>query len=251
MKDTSLVFAMTALVALAVPGCGGSSGSRTMEGGGSMMPNDGSTARPPTLTLHSTGDELRYYPEDRFHFSQWGLWGGVEDIDGVTCTAIGCPPAGDAIFWAYLQGHGDGIVLLTVEGVRSGTSPTDGSAVWTGCVRAAVARTELRPRSDLTQPSYEVQVVPSPIEGKSRLEVDFAAGTVDVDFTSFDDNRADMSWSGLTLDNGEFGGGTTGVDGSFYGANHEGAAGTFSRGGLAGVFGALRTSAPVTEAMQP
>jgi len=42
------------------------------------------------------------------------------------------------------------------------------------------------------------------------------------------------------MDNGVFGYGTTTIEGSFYGANHEGAAGTFDRDGLTGVFGAIR-----------
>lgn len=202
--------------ALVLSGCGGSSGSRTMEDGGSMMP-----ATP--LTLHSTGVE-RQDGED-FRFYRWGLWGGVVDENRATCAALGCPPPGDAIFWAYLLSEGGGIVLLEVDGVRSGTSPAGGSATWTGGVRACEI----------------LQAVPSPITGKSRLEVDFVAGTVDVAFTSFDVRRADMSWSGLTSDHGAFGGEAMGMDGSFYGANHEGAASTFGRDGLAGVFGALRT----------
>ena len=184
-----------------------------------------------------------------------------KDKDGDACAAVGCPPAGDAIFWAYLHNESSTIAILGVEGVRSGTSPTDGSAVWTGGVRASVAYTLPHPRDDVTHPRYEAGILPSPIKGKSRLEVDFATGTVDVDFTNFDDNRADMSWSGLILENGEFGAtdieGSSFIDGSFYGANHEGAAGVFGVDdlsgvdGIAGVFGALRASAQVTEAMQP
>ena len=161
----------------------------------------------------------------------------------MVCKALGCPPSGDVIFWAYLYGGAFKPPSLEVEGVRSGTSPTGGSAVWTGGVRAYEMQVGHSPTTRAT--------IYAPIKGKSRLEVDFASGTVDVDFTRFDDNRADVSWSGLTLDNGEFGGGTAGIDGSFYGANHEGAAGTFGGDGLAGVFGALRTSAKGTEAMQP
>ena len=89
---------------------------------------------------------------------------------------------------------------------------------------------------------------PSPVKGESRPEVNLASGTVDVDLTSFDNDQADMSWSGLTLDDGEFGGATLGIDGSFHGANHEGAAGTFDRDGLTGVFGVLRTSGQPPEA---
>ena len=82
----------------------------------------------------------------------------------------------------------------------------------------------------------------APVEGDARLEVDFTAITVDVDFTNFDNSRADMSWDGLAMDNGAFGDETAGIEGSFYGADHEGAAGTFARDGLTGVFGALRSS---------
>ena len=183
-----------------------------------MMPDDGSTISPPTPTLSPTGE---------IHgavFFGWGLWGGVLRDDAVTCMAIGCPPGGVAFFWAYLDGEADGTVITTVEGARSGTSPTSGSAVWTGGVRA-----------------YATGATTStPVEGESRLEVDLTAGTVDVDFTSFDNGQADMSWSELTLDNGVFGGGTASINGSFHGTNHEGAAGTFDRDGLTGVFGALR-----------
>jgi len=190
-NDSPLVYAMAVVVALALSGCGG----------GSMMPGDALKTSPPTATLSPTG-EYRAAPvdgEDDYEFFRWGLWGGTLREDAVTCTAIGCPPAGDAIFWAYLNREVDGTLARTVEGERSGTSPTSGSVVWIGGVRA-----------------HETQVVHSgatptttysPVEGDSRLEVDLATGTVDVEFTGFDSNRADISWPGLTLDNGEFGGG--------------------------------------------
>lgn len=235
-----LVISMAAMVALALTGCGGggSSGSLT-------MPGDGSAMSPSTATLHSTG-EYRATAIDGtpdHDFVNWGLWGGHLRADVVTCTAIGCPPAGDPIFWAYLSTGIDGSIILSVEGRRSGTSPTDGSAVWTGGVRAY----ETQAVHSGTTPT----MTSSPVEGESRLEVDLASGTVDVDLMSFDDNRADMSWSQLTVDHGEFGSETLGIEGSFYGANHEGAAGTFDRDGLAGVFGALRTAGQPTESARP
>ena len=45
------------------------------------------------------------------------------------------------------------------------------------------------------------------------------------------------------MENGEFESGTADIEGAFYGADHEGVAGTFARDGLTGVFGAVRTSA--------
>ncbi len=240
MNCSPLVLSIAAAVALALTGCGGggSGVSPTMSG-------DGSTMSPPTATLHATG-EYRTTAIDGtpdHDFDNWGLWGGDLRADVVTCTAIGCPPAGEPIFWAHLNTGLDGSIVASVEGKRSGTSPTAGSAVWTGAVRAY----EKQAMQSGTTPT----ATSSPVEGESRLEVDLAAGTVDVDLTSFDNDRVDMSWSGLTLDHGAFGGATQDIDGSFYGADHEGAAGTFDRDGLAGVFGALRTPGQPTEAAQP
>ena len=164
-----------------------------------------------------------------------GIMGGIPGDDAVACTAIGCPPPGDAFFWAYLDDKIDGTVSAAVVGVLSGTSPTGGSAVWTGGVRAY--ETSVRHSAGRSITIY------APVAGDSRLEADLAAATVDVKFTGFDNSRDDMSWLGLALDNGGFGGGTAGISGSFYGSNHEGAAGTFDHGGLTGVFGALRAAA--------
>ena len=36
-------------------------------------------------------------------FNQWGVWGGIPREDVATCTAIGCPPAGDTLFLAYSE----------------------------------------------------------------------------------------------------------------------------------------------------
>jgi len=239
-KYSPLAVSMAAVVALALTGCGGGG-----SGDSPTIPGDGSTTSPPTATLHATG-EYRATTIDGtpgYDFVNWGLWGGDLRADMVTCTAIGCPPAGDPIFWAHLNRGLDGSIIASVEGSRSGTSPTGGIAVWTGAVRAY----EKQAVHSGTTPA----TASSPVEGESRLEVDLASGTVDVDLTSFNNNRADMSWSGLALDHGQFGGGTLGIDGSFYGADHEGAAGTFDRDGLAGVFGALRTSGQPTEAVRP
>ncbi|MXY32770.1 MAG: transferrin-binding protein-like solute binding protein [Boseongicola sp. SB0664_bin_43] len=237
INHAPLHVSMAVAVASALTGCGGggSSGSLT-------VPGDGSTTGSPAATLHSTG-EYRATVIDgtpEYDFVNWGLWGGELRADMVTCTAIGCPPAGDPVFWAYLDGGTGGSIIPSVEGMRSGNSPTSGSAAWTGGVRAY----ERQVMHSGTAPA----TASSPVEGESRLEVDLASGTIDVKLTSFDDDRADMSWSGLTLDHGEFGGATLGIEGSFYGSNHEGAAGTFDRDGLAGVFGALRTSGQATEA---
>ena len=220
---------------LVVAGCGGGGGS-IVEG----MVTTGPVEPADEFTQSTTG-EFRLVSVDSTgnvftaEFYKWGVWGGVLRDDYVTCTAIGCPPAGDTIFWAHLTSETDGTVTATVDGTRSGTSPVSGSAVWSGDVHAY--ETE-----DVVNSEGMSVTTYAPVEGDARLEVDFAAVTVDIDFTNLDNSQADMSWDGLALDNGAFGSGAAGIEGSFYGADHEGAAGEFERDGLAGVFGALRSS---------
>ncbi len=220
---------------LLVAGCGGG-GSSGVEGTMTTEP-----VQPVSETTLSTTGEFRVVPINgggvalTAEFFRWGAWGGVLRADYVTCTAIGCPPAGDTIFWAHLTSETDGTVTATVDGTRSGSSPVNVSAIWIGDVHAY--ETE-----DVVNSEGTSVTTHAPVEGDARLEVDFAAVTVDVDFTNFGNDRVDMSWDGLALDNGGFGSGTAGIDGCFYGTNHEGAAGTFARDGLTGVFGALRSS---------
>lgn len=218
-----------------VAGCG-DGGDSSVDG---MQPT-GSPAPVSETTLHTTG-ETRLAPVNVSEdggttvFYNWGVWGGVLRDDVVTCTAIGCPPAGNAIFWAHLTSETVGSVTTTVMGTPSGTSPVGGNAVWIGDVHAY--ETETVANSEATSVTKY-----APVEGDARLEVDFAAVTVEVEFTNFDNHRANLSWSSLTMDIGAFGNPTAGLEGSFYGADHEGAAGTFQRDGLTGVFGALRSS---------
>ncbi|MDD9993832.1 MAG: hypothetical protein OXP75_18700 [Rhodospirillales bacterium] len=220
---------------LVVAGCGGGGGN-----GVDQMVTTEPVQPASEITLSTTG-EFGAVPIDSAgdaftaEFFRWGAWGGVLRDDYVTCEAIGCPPAGDTIFWAHLTSETDGTVTMTVDGTRSGTSPASGSAVWSGDVHAY--ETE-----DVVTSEGTSVTIYAPVEGDARLEVDFTAITLDVEFTNFDNSQADMSWGGLALDNGEFGGETAGIEGSFYGPDHEGAAGTFARDGLAGVFGALRSS---------
>ncbi|MDE0388699.1 MAG: hypothetical protein OXI75_08370 [Rhodospirillales bacterium] len=220
---------------LFVVGCGGGGGNG-VEGMVATEP-----VQPASETTLSTTGEFRAVPIDSSgdlytaEFFRWGVWGGVLRDDYVTCTAIGCPPAGDTIFWAHLTSETEGTVTATVDGTRSGTSPVAGSAVWTGDVHAY--ETE-----DVVNAGGTLVATHAAVEGDARLEVDFAVITVDVEFTNFDNSQADMSWEGLAVVNGAFGSGTAGIEGSFYGADHEGAAGTFAQDGLTGVFGALRSS---------
>ena len=120
-------------------------------------------------------------------FHRWGVWGGILRDDAVTCTAIGCPPAGDTIFMAYMNHEIDGTVSRMTQGTWSGTSPVTGSAVWAGDV-VAYETEDIMTSGGTSATAY------SPVEGDARLEVDFAATAVDVDFANFDNGRADISW---------------------------------------------------------
>ena len=110
---------------------------------------------------------------------------------------------------------------------QSGSNPVSGSAVWTGGVRAYDAHPD----------TYG-----TPVTGTARLEVDFSAATVDVDFTGLSGGHSSMSWDGLSITNGAFSStsGYKSISGAFYGAEHQGAAGRFSSQRLDGVFGAKR-----------
>ena len=241
--------AILACSLLLVAGCGGGGSSDVEEmmqvdpaepETGSMETEPGSM-EPETSPTLSTLGAYQSAPindvGDAFTavFHRWGVWGGILRDDAVTCQAIGCPPAGDTIFMVYFNYEIDGTVGTMTQGTRSGTSPAMGSAVWTGDVKAY--ETE-----DVVNFEGTSATTYAPVEGDARIEVDFRAITVDVDFTNFDNSRADMSWDGLAMDNGAFWDETAGIEGSFYGADHEGAAGTFARDGLTGVFGALRSS---------
>ena len=232
---------------LLIAGCGGGGGSSvqgTMEtgsgnGGDEMVTTD--PVVPADEFTQSTTGEFRLVPVDSTgtaftaEFYNWGVWGGVLRDDYVTCQAIGCPPTGEATFWAYLTSEMDGSVTKTLHGMQSGTSPGSGSAVWSGDVHAYETE-DVMTSGGMSVTTY------APVEGDARLEVDFTAVTVDVDFTNLDNDQADISWDGLAMNNGTFGNVTEGIQGSFYGVDHEGVAGEFERDGLTGVFGALRSS---------
>ena len=227
---------------LLVAGCGGGGSSDVEE----MMqvdpaePETGSM-EPATSPTLSTLGAYQSAPIDDVGdaftavFHRWGVWGGILRDDAVTCHG----------HWLSAGGRHD---LYGVHQPRDGWDRQHddarhavgnlagwGSAVWTGNVLAYETE-DVENFEGTSATTY------SPVEGDARLEVDFTAISVDVDFTNFDNSRADMSWDGLAMDNGEFRDETAGMEGSFYGADHEGAAGTFARDGLTGVFGALRSS---------
>ena len=273
-KHVVLAVAAGALLALPLWGCGGGGGDGVKSGaeaegesapeggdGGPEPGGDGTGSSDDDIGTGDTGDTGVTEPTDgdtpaaqlsivgeyqrapvgdaagtvTAEFHRWGVWGGIPREDAAACTAIGCPPPGDTIFLAYLDQDAGGAVTLRVNGIRSRTSPQAGSAVWSGEV-LGYASADVAVAEGASVTAYAA------VRGDARLAADFETDTVAVEFTEFDDGRSDLSWDGLAVEAGAFGDGDGSIEGSFYGTDHEGAAGTFARGGLAGVFGMLRAS---------
>jgi len=156
-----------------------------------------------------------------YTYHQWGLWARV----GAT-----------TLFRADIRRTDDpfslsGENVRHVEGSRSGSRPARGAATWTGAVRAYDAHPD----------AYE-----TPVTGDARLSVDFDRSAVSARFTGLSRGHPDLSWDAMRIDaQGTFRQGTDqsitpAIRGAFYGADHQGVAGTFSSARLDGVFGATR-----------
>ena len=139
----------------------------------------------------------------------------------------------ETLFKAYISGSvQDGpSYTLHIEGTPTGRNPVSGSAVWSGGVRA--------------HDTYS-DTLGTPVSGDARIEVDFGAVTLDVDFTNFTEGHGDMSWHDLSVVEGTFQhrDGLDTLDGAFYGDDHQSAAGTFEHDRLRGIFGTLRQPEP-------
>ncbi len=186
----------------------------------------GARAVPDTVTLEETGDTRigGTITDDSgthsFHsYHEWGVW--AKQFDRQLFRALveqEITTNGDIT--QYYPPH------TAIYGTRSGTNPVSGSAVWNGEVRAF----------------DDHHWTNAAATASAHIEVDFPTATVDVDFTRFDTLHPDMSWRDLPLSAGEFSDASVQptIEGSFYGAIHQGVAGSFHRDQLRGVFGAVR-----------
>ncbi len=154
----------------------------------------------------------------RYVFNDWGYWAKTGD---------------ETLFRAFIRGglENGASYTLHFEGNPSGTNPVTGAAVWSGRVRAF----ETHP-----------DVFGTPVSGDARIEADFAALTLNVEFTSLTEGHGDMVWRDLSIVDGTFQhrDGFDTLDGAFYGDQHQGAAGSFERDRLRGIFGTLREKKP-------
>ena len=152
-------------------------------------------------------------PRTYIDIGNWGYSANGGLLFTATSRASGSITNGKPDYQSYFS---------SVIGSWSFSSPVEagGSATWTGGVRG------------ITEDYRRV-------EGDSHIQYHFGANLVDVRFDQFDDSRLSMQWLALPVLIGGFSYGLE-LDGDFYGANHEGVAGTFDRDDLRGVFGAVR-----------
>ena len=156
------------------------------------------------------------------------------DVDEPECSGTG--PVYD---WGSVVG-------LTPFGVYPGTTPTGmGSATWTGVM---VGMESPRFENGAAALAWINEGQPDVYLGDARIMIDdLAASDVDVSFTDIRNvtrgtRHHDMSWEGLSVENGLFGGGDFDefIAGMFTGPRHQEVGGEFRRDGIAGGFGAER-----------
>ena len=152
---------------------------------------------------------------DRLNFDTFGVWGTYN---------TGTPLRGSTT----LQGVDVQFAFPVSLGMVSGSNPVSGSAIWTGAMAGV----------RIGSSSLEAEVI-----GDAEMTADLAAASLDLAFTNIADTSGvssnDIRWQGVSMQNGSFNG-SGGLQGRFYGPNHEEAGGVFERDGIAGAFSLAR-----------
>ncbi|MYE00480.1 MAG: hypothetical protein F4Y03_04265 [Alphaproteobacteria bacterium] len=151
----------------------------------------------------------------RLSYDTVGVWGAYN---------VGTPLRGSTT----LQGMDVQFAFPMSLGTGSGSNPLIGSAIWTG-VMAGVK---------IGGSSLGAEVT-----GDAEMTVDLGASSLDLAFTNIAEPASgalsnDIRWRDVSMQNGSFQ--TAGLDGRFYGPNHEEAGGVFERSGIAGAFSLAR-----------
>ena len=153
--------------------------------------------------------------EDGFDFSTFGVWGDYN---------VGTPSRGSTT----VDGVSIEFALPSSLGTGSGSNPVSGSAVWTGAMAGV---------------KVGGSGLGAEVTGDAVMTVDLTAADLDLAFTNIADTSGarsdDLRWTGVSMRNGSFSG-IGGLDGRFYGPNHEEAGGVFERSGIAGAFSLAR-----------
>ena len=190
----------------------------------------GETARIDLLDVHPDGPDVTITGEQtrngvqtgratasggQLSYDTFGVWGAYN---------VGTPLHGSTT----LQGMDVRFAFPMSLGMGSGSNPMTGSATWTG-VMAGVK---------IGGSSLGAEVT-----GDAEMAVDLGASSLDLEFTNIAETVSgapgnDIYWQGVSMRSGSFQ--AVGLDGRFYGPNHEEAGGVFEHSGIAGAFSLAR-----------
>ena len=149
------------------------------------------------------------------NFNSFGVWG---DYNSGTPLRGSTTLRGAAIRFAFPMSLGDG----------SNSNPVSGSTTWTG----AMAGVRVGSSS-----------LGAEVTGDAEMTANLGTSSLDLAFTNIADTSgtrsSDIRWTGISMRNGSFSG-SGGLEGRFYGPNHEEAGGVFERSGIAGAFSLAR-----------
>lgn len=148
-------------------------------------------------------------------FDAFGVWG---DYNAAT-TGAGS---------TSVEGIDVRFVVPTSVGRGSASNPTSGSASWAGA---------------MTGVKFGSSGLGAEVAGDAAMVVDFEEASLDLAFTSIAELLSgaavdDIGWQDVPMQEGSFAG--EGLDGRFYGPNHEEAGGVFESDDVAGAFSLKR-----------
>lgn len=151
-------------------------------------------------------------------YESWGGWGSCSAFQ----TTVG-------VAEAVALEEGFAFALRVSHGYASGTNPVSGTAVWEGPMLGV---------------SHDGAAIGEAVSGNFRLTADFADESLDVSLTGIaarvgPGTWEDIVWEDVAMTAGTFRG--DGMEGRFYGPNHEEVGGVFDRSGLVGSFGGSRS----------
>lgn len=144
-----------------------------------------------------------------------GVWGNYN---------VGTPLRGSTT----LQGMDVQFAFPMSHGTGSGSNPLTGSVTWTGAMAGVKVESS----------SLGAEVI-----GDADMTVDLGASSLELEFTNIAERISgapsnDIHWQGVSMQSGSFQ--AAGLDGRFYGPNHEEAGGVFEHSGIAGAFSLAR-----------
>ena len=127
-----------------------------------------------------------------------------------------------------LQGADIRFVVPTSVGYGSAANPVSGGASWAGV---------------MTGVKFGSSGLGAEVAGNAAMTVDLGGAALDLEFTNIAELMSgagvgDISWQDVPMQEGSFS--DDGLDGRFYGPNHEEAGGVFERDGVVGAFSLKR-----------